>query len=238
MVGTITKTLLLVVGIFFLGCSSSMDSEVDLLTAFDFESGDQYWTGGVSDYPVEYEDSIYYELSAEKVDNNFALDGSGSGLNIGGDNPHGDLFYFFSRKVTGLQSARKYKLDFEFLVYAQLLDKPEKLSSDELYLKMGAVNYQPKLEEVVWRNSMEYKVLNVEKGEANSDGGKDLLNIGSIKNFTSEVPEVISGNTFDMNFEIQSNKNGEIWILIGVDSGIKNYLTFGMEAVTVYYSEL
>lgn len=238
MVGTISKALLLVAGVLFLGCSSSMDSEVDLLTAFDFESGDQYWTGGVSDYPIEYEDSIYYQIGTEKVNNNFSLDGSSSGLNIGGDNPHGDLFYFFTRKVTGLQSGRKYKLDFQFLVYTQLLDKPDNLSSDELYLKMGAVNFQPELEEVISRDSMEYKILNVEKGKANSDGGRDLLNIGSIKNFTSKVPEIISGNTFDKNFEIESNKNGEIWILIGVDSGIKNYLTFGMEAVTVYYSEL
>ena len=61
--------------------------------------------------------------------------------------------------------------------------------------------------------------------------------IGSIREFTSEIPEVVSGNTFDQNFEVVSNNAGEIWIMIGVDSGIKSKLTFGIEALTVYFRQ-
>ena len=84
---------------------------------------------------------------------------------------------------------------------------------------------------------MDYKALNIDKGDINSESGQDAINVGSIKEYASETPEVISGNTFDDNFEIESNKAGEIWILIGVDSGIKSSITFGMEALTVYYRE-
>ena len=77
------------------------------------------------------------------------------------------------------------------------------------------------------RNIQEYKTLNVEKGELNSEEGDDMLNVGSIKEFTSEVPEIISGNTFDTTFEVKTNADGELWILIGVDSGIRSQLTFG-----------
>ena len=223
--------------LFIVGCSSEMDSQVDLLTAFDFESGDQEWDGGISDFPVGYEDSIYFQMNTEKVANSFALDGGSTGLNISGENPHGDLFYYFKRKISGLQPKKNYKLDFEFLVYAQLLKQPDQLSLEELYLKIGAVNYQPELQEVLWRNSLDYKALNLDKGDVNSEGGQDMINVGSIKDFTSEVPEIISGNTFDMNFDIESNEDGDIWILIGVDSGIRSYLTFGLEALTVYYNE-
>jgi hypothetical protein len=232
MMRTIIAVLLLIVG----GCSGNMEDQVDLLTTFDFESGDQLWTGGISDFPVAYEDDLYFLMSTEKVTNSSFLDES-SGLNVSGENPHGDLFYYFSRKVGGLIPNSKYKLDYEFLVYAQLLEKPDKLSSEELYLKVGAVNYEPELEKVLWRNSLEYKALNIDKGEFNSDGGEDMINIGSIREFTSEIPEVVSGNTFDQNFEVVSNNAGEIWIMIGVDSGIKSKLTFGIEALTVYFRQ-
>ena len=232
MMRTVIAVLLLIVG----GCSGDSEDQVDLLTTFDFESGDQLWTGGISDFPVAYEDDLYFLMSTEKVRNSSFLDES-SGLNVSGENPHGDLFYYFSRKVGGLIPNSKYKLDYEFLVYAQLLEKPDKLSSEELYLKVGAVNYEPELEKVLWRNSLEYKALNIDKGEFNSDGGEDMINIGSIREFTSEIPEVVSGNTFDQNFEVVSNNAGEIWIMIGVDSGIKSKLTFGIEALTVYFRQ-
>ena len=121
------KWVLLLTAVLFLllgGCKGNLEDQVDLLTAFDFESGDQLWKGGISDYPVGYEDSIYFVMSTEKVNNSSFLDES-SGLNISGENPHGDLFYYFNRKVDGLIPNKKYKLDFEFLIYAQLLEKPE-----------------------------------------------------------------------------------------------------------------
>ena len=217
------------------GCSADQES-IDLLTAFDFESGVQQWEGGISDYPVKYEDSLDYVLTTKQVNSSFDIAGS-VGLNVSGENPHGDLFYFFKRKISGLEPGKRYNLDFEFFVYAQLINKPESLSSEELYLKVGAVNYNPELEEVIWRNSLKYMTLNIDKGEVNSDEGVDMISLGSIKDFTSDIPDFISGNTFDRIIEIEPDKNGNIWILIGVDSGIRSYLTFGMEALTVYYRE-
>ena len=233
------RVVVIILTILLVGCSSEMDNQVDLLTVFDFENGTEHWKGGVSDYPVKYEDSIYFQptsIGLDQLANSLPREGS-AGLNISENNPHGDLFYFFNRKVAGLQHGKKYKLDFEFLIYTQLQSVPDKSSSNELYLKVGAVNYIPELEEVIWRNSEEYKALNLDKGDTNSEGGQDMLNVGSIIEFTSEVQEVISGNTFDRNFEIEPNKDGEIWILIGVDSGIKSELTFGLEALTVYYTK-
>ena len=180
-------------------------------------------------------------MDTDYVENTFAMadasKGLSSGINIQADNPHGDLFYYFKRKIIGLNANTVYQLDFEFLVYAQLVVQPEKSSTNELYLKLGAVNYEPQLEEVVWRNNLDYKTLNVKKGELNSDGGVDMLNVGSIKEFTSEVPEIISGNTFDSNFEVKTNADGELWILVGVDSEIKSQLRFGLEALTIYYRD-
>jgi hypothetical protein len=187
MEGKLMRAIVLLLVLLLGGCSGDQEDQVDLLTAFDFENGDQSWTGGISDYPLDFEDDLGFQMSTKNVINASFLDES-VGLNISGENPHGDLFYYFNRKVEGLLLGKKYKVDYEFLVYAQLLKKPYRLSSEELYLKVGAVNYLPELETVLWRNSLQYKALNIDKGEYNSEGGQDMINIGSIKEFTSEVP--------------------------------------------------
>ena len=90
---------------------------------------------------------------------------------------------------------------------------------------------------LLWENSENYLVLNIDKGDTNSESGKDIVNVGSIKQFTSDTPGAISGNTFDIDFEVESDENGEIWLVIGVDSGLKSQLTFGLAALTVYYQK-
>lgn len=237
MVGITIKTSLLILILCLLGCNSELDDQsaefVDLLTAFDFEGGNQDWTGGISDYPVGFEADIDYSFSNIQSASSAPIEGNG--LRIQADNPHEDLFYFFKREVAGLDPNTTYKLDFEFLVYAQLFSQESRSPSDDLYLKMGAVNYEPDSLLVKSQNAIDYITLNVDKGTTNSASGKDLLNIGSIIEFTEIIPEVISGNTFDYDIEVVSDKDGVIWLIIGVDSGIKNEMAFGLEAVTVYY---
>lgn len=237
MVGAKLKFSLFVLFLSLFGCAKEDSTEiVDLLAAFDFADGSQNWEGGISDYPIDYDDSLVNVDYSINLQNDLPLEGS-DGLRISADNPHGDLFYFFKRKISDLEPNKKYTIDFEFLVYTQLLTQSDKLSSEELYLKIGAVNYEPDLQQVIWRNAMEYVALNVDKGETNAEGGEDLVNVGSIKEFTSSTTEAISGNTNDFRLEIESDKEGVIWIVIGVDSGIKSQLTFGMAAFTAYFRE-
>ncbi len=237
MVGTMVRASILILFLHLAGCSSEMENQsaefVDLLTVFDFENGDQEWEGGISDFPVGYEDSTEYLFDNSQVP--VLLPVEGNGLSVSADNPHGDLFYFFKRKVTDLEPNKKYKIDFEFLVYTQLLTQSSKPSSDELYFKIGAVNYKPELKKTIWRNSMDYIALDVDKGDTNSESGNDIINVGSVKEFTSETPEIISGNTFDFIIEAETDNDGTIWLVIGIDSGIKSQLNFGMAALTVYY---
>jgi len=236
MVGKAFIGLVLIPLLFLFGCLSQMESDsVDLLSTFDFESGIQEWEGGISDYPVDSKETLTLSVDYDPVPSNSLLDGNGP--YVSADNPHGDLFYFFKRKVEGLIPNMHYKLDFEFLIYTQLQNLSKDISSEDLYLKIGAVDFEPKLEQVTWRNSLEYDALNVDKGILNSDSGEDLINIGSIKQFTSDQAELISGNTFDFQIDVKTNTEGKIWLIIGVDSGIKSQLTFGLAALTVYYRE-
>jgi hypothetical protein len=220
--------------VFWAGCSSQNAEEslaiVDFLTAFEFESGDQGWEGGISDFPADFPDRAnLYAVSNDIIPNSLSTDSKG--LNITADNPNGDLFYFFKRKISGLEPASRYRLDFEFLVYTQL----QGISEGEIFLKIGAVNFEPELEFQAFGSETDYLMLNVDKGDNNDESGADVVNIGSVKEFSGDTPEVISGNSFDFPIEAVSDNNGELWLIVGVDSGVKSTLTFGMSALTVYY---
>lgn len=229
--------LILLIGLF--GCSMEMDSQltevVDLITVFDFEVDGPAWEGGISDYPADDEGSAEYTFKSIITPSNLVLEGSG--LSISANNPHGDLFYFFNRQISGLVPGKKYKVDFEFLVYTQLLTQSDNPSNEELYLKLGAVNYKPELEPITGQNSEDFIALNVDKGTTNSGSGNDVVNIGSVKEFTSKIPEDIIGNNSDSQIEVKANPDGDIWIVIGIDSGVKSEMTFGLAALTVYYRE-
>lgn len=236
----VKRFVLLFIGAFLLGCSSELaDSSLEyaeLISTFDFETDDQLWDGGISDYPVDYEDNLTYEVR-NQLPTDSASVYEGNGLSITAENPHGDLFYFFKKKIGGFKTNTHYKLDFEFLVFSELDSSIEVSNDEDVYLKVGAVNFQPILEKQL-KNSLEYVALNVDKGINNDSSGADMVNVGSIKDFIGNQPETISGNTFDIPIEVKSDADGSIWLLIGVDSGIKSNLTFSLAAITIYYSEI
>ena len=147
MVGDMMKYLLIIPLLLLLGCMEQNAVEsVDLISAFDFDSGAQDWEGGISDYPINYEDSTDYQLSNIQVPGELLM--QGKGLNISAENPHGDLFYYFKRHIAGLAPNTNYKLDFEFLVYTQRLEESTDLASPELVKKIVArikrFNFGPK----------------------------------------------------------------------------------------------
>jgi hypothetical protein len=230
----------LIVGILLFACSNQMDQSAsdyaELISTFDFETADQFWDGGISDYPVDYGDSMEYVVRSQQLDYSNSLY-SGKGMSITADNPHGDLFYFFKRKVSGFKPNTNYKVDFDFLVYSQSHDEYE--IAEEIYLKVGAVNVEPHVElQKISSSDQGYVTLNLDKGMDNAGSGTDLVNIGSIKKLTSLDADAISGNTFDMELRMKTDVNGDIWLLIGVDSGLRSPLTFSLAAITVYYSEI
>lgn len=222
------------------GCSDAMEKDAaeyaDLISTFDFQSSDQRWDGGISDYPLDYEDSSEFVIRSQQLNYaNSVYDGNG--MSISANNPHGDLFYYFKRKITGFRPNTAYSVDFDFLVFSQIHNEKVDLSQD-IFLKVGAVNFEPKIVEIKLGTGQAYLSLNVDKGSLNSDSGSDMVNMGSIKGFTSMEAEAISGNTFDKDLWVQSDASGAIWLLIGVDSGVKSELTFSLAAITAYYSEI
>ncbi len=241
MVEIVRKFKIVFVTLILAGCSAELsDSSYDyaeLISTFDFESADQLWDGGISDYPADYADSMNYIIANDQLAFASSSVIDGNGLSISAENPYGDIFYYFKKKILGFKKNTTYKLDFEFLVHSQLNEGRSIAVDEDIFLKVGAVDFEPELQTEV-RHFAEYVTLNVDKGGSNADSGTDMVNMGSIKEFIEDQPGSISGNTFDVPIEVQSDSDGAIWLIIGVDSGVKSSLTFSLAAITVYYTEI
>ncbi len=224
-------------------CNSAPDENalmgVDLISSFDFESGHQDWVGGVSDFAAtNIADNANYAYSFYNAKGPENLPWQGYGLTITAENPHGDLFYFFKKQVTGLKPNKNYSVDFEFIVYTQLDSGKSVGSTEDIFLKVGVVNSEPLTQMIPSGGSADFYSLNFDKGESNEDSGEDLKNLGSIKKYTKSTVEAISGNTYKSHMTVMADSQGSVWLIIGVDSSIRSQLTFGLMAMTVYYTEI
>ena len=241
MVEILRKFRILIVTLLFAGCSGELSESpydyAELISTFDFESADQLWDGGISDYPADYADSMNYVIANDQLAFASSSFIDGNGLSISAENPHGDIFYYFKKKILGFQKNKTYKIDFEFLVLSQLNEERNVASDEDAFLKVGAVNFEPLLMTEQF-HLKEYVTLNIDKGASNEGTGSDMVNVGSIKEFLGDQPGSISGNTFDLPIEVQSDSDGGIWLIIGVDSGVKGNFTFSLAAITVYYTEI
>jgi hypothetical protein len=224
-------------------CSTPADenalSGVDLISSFDFESGHQDWVAGVSDFAASnIGESTNYTYSFYNAKGPATLPWQGYGLTITADNVHGDLFYFFKKQVNGLKPNKNYEVNFEFIVYTQLDSGKVITATEDIFLKVGTVSAEPINQIVQAGGTMDYYSLNFDKGEKNEDSGEHLKNLGSIKNYTKSTAEAISGNTYKSPMTVKSDAQGSVWLIIGVDSSVRSQLTFGLMAMTVYYTEI
>jgi len=116
------------------------------------------------------------------------LDQTRSGLLIAGTNHSDDLFMFWKRRVSGLQPARAYAVEFS-VVFATNVPKgvggiggsPD----SSVFLKVGAASVEPISMPVEAAGRLEYR-LNIDKGNQ-AQGGKDAVVIGTVEIFREHL---------------------------------------------------
>ncbi len=230
--------------LFFMGgCNSAYEEnmlgDVDFISTFDFESGHQDWIAGVSDFPEDAKiDSTNYFFSFYNSKSPASLPWQGYGVTVTADNPHGDLFYFLKKRVLGLKPMSSYNIKLEFIIYTQLMENRQVGEAEDLFLKVGAHTSEPMVEITEREGLIDYYTLNLDKGATNPDSGEDLKSLGSIKQHTASIAEAITGNTVNVPIVVKSDANGSVWLIMGIDSSITSQLTFGLTAITAYYTEI
>ncbi|MBE0481347.1 MAG: hypothetical protein IBX68_10250 [Dehalococcoidia bacterium] len=206
---------------------------------FDFREGYQGWTAGFA----EYKPGMDMQLGAEMRRLPQELEIDGTGCYLQGMNHSDDLFMFLKLGLgpdEGLASGQAYRVNFT-IVFAS--NAPSGCfgiggaPGESVFLKAGASPIEP---EVYLDHEEDYYRVNVDKGDGNSGGGEAATTAGHIANglVCEEVdlqnpPYVSVERRHEHKFAVTASPEGELWLLLGTDSGFEGLTAIYYQSITV-----
>ncbi len=213
--------------------AASPDAPATVTAAFGFEEGLQGWEGDFSDYGFEFADldSLTYEYR----DLPESLNMPGKAPFLSGANSSDDLFMFMKRRLDssfGILPDTLYRIDF-YIEFAT--DSPSGCvgiggpPGEAVRVKAGATTQEP--EAVVVDEAY---VMNIRKDRGlDPDEKLDMVTIGHVGNTISDCHDWIwEIKTLEYEgFEAQTDENGELWLIVGTDSGFEG-------TTSLYYTSI
>lgn len=205
------------------------DDEYDYIFSFS-ESETQKWQAGFVDFPVGEE--ALFELSHGYASSPEEATQVSAAYKISGQNLSDDLFMYLYRKIEGLEPDTPYEIIFAVELASNAPRNSVGIGGSPgaaVYLKAGALSIEPERvqKEVGGRN---YWQLNFDKGNQ-SQAGEDMILLGNIGTSLDEFRYTFIERAHHNPFTLRTNQAGEIWIVIGTDSGFEG-------KTTLYYSEV
>jgi hypothetical protein len=213
------------------GCRKN-DTNVILVEEqnFNFKSDNEGWTAGFADYPNDPDVENFYELHYSHSTLPSPLDNSEGALKQSGINHSDDLFMFIKKKISGLEPDKTCSVEIEIEIASNAPDNRVGVGGspgEGVYIKAGASSVEPVK---VLDTSDNYFRMNIDKGDQSLEGA-DMQNIGNFANGTELDIYKLKTLKTTSPVEVKSNSNGEIWLIIGTDSGFE-YTT------TIYYNSV
>jgi hypothetical protein len=232
------KSLLLIFfpQLLFLGCTPSSSEPLPGKTTFvfNFENNAEGWEVGYADYPVglSITDSLkLYQFSYGHTLLPGPIIPKQSGIKVSGHNRSDDLFMFIRKKITGLSPGTQYQLYFEVEMASNVPTNALGVGGapgESVHLKAGASAKEP----VVARDNQNYYRINLDKGNQ-SVGGADLINIGNIGVTDTTTAYTLIQRSNPTPFSQRTGAEGELWIIIGTDSGFEGLTTLYYSAIKI-----
>lgn len=206
--------------------------------AFDFNDGAQGWTAGFADYSPGMEPDLEFDSGVRALP---AELGDGQGYFVGGSNRSDDLFMYLARRLgpaQGLVPNRTYRVDLEITLASNAPSGCFGIGGapgEAVTLKAGAAATRPVLQlagDSVWR-------LNVDVGQQTT-GGTAASVIGDIANglpcesVDPEAPPYVRlQRQHTHTHTVRTGPTGELWIILGTDSGFEGRTELYYMRVTV-----
>jgi len=190
------------------------------------------WVGDFADYPNDPIDIPQYQLTFAYSRLPVPLNTADGALKQSGINGSDDLFMFIKKKVSGLEPNRNYsveiKVDFASNAAKNMIGVGG-APGESVYIKAGAVAIEPKK---VLSSPENWYRMNIDKGNQ-SIGGIDMQVIGDFANGTDLNVYKIKQLSTATPLNVKSNQQGEIWLIIGTDSGFEGITTIYYNAIEV-----
>ena len=203
---------------------------------FDFSKEQGDWLVEFSDFPASPADSVDYELATAYTDRPANLGANLKSIMISGNNHSDDLFMFMKRKITGLSPNTDYSIVFDIELASNAPKGGAGIGGapgESVFLKAGAIGMEPKT--VIDNNQ---NVLNIDKGNQ-ANPGESTVTLGNIAltTYTEQYALITRTNSGSQApFVARANSKGELWLIVGTDSGFEGVTTVYYTRVNVIFS--
>ena len=231
----ITSILCNLILIFFLASCCKTDNNKTLtgmIFTDEFTAGTDGWIGDFADYPTDPAQTPMYQLEFTHAFLPDPLNTSDGALKQSGINRSDDLFMFIKKKITGLEPNRNYTVDLKVDFASNAADNMMGVGGapgEDVTIKAGAVSIEP----IKIANTIEnYYRMNIDKSNQ-SQSGIDMKVIGNFANGSDlNVYKIKQLNT-STPLNVRANQQGEIWLVIGTDSGFEGKTTIFYNSIQV-----
>jgi hypothetical protein len=230
---------------FTLSVSASAQGTVSPITfSFDFRNGPLGWQAGFADYPPSTDDGAY-GLRAELRDLPPELGVSGTGFYFQGWNGSDDLFMFMKRRLgpsDGIVAGQAYWLDFTIVLAsnAQTCGGIGGLPGESVLVKVGGSPAEPRTLFDTLKPSPHLR-MNIDKSNQSQSGIAASV-AGNIQTGQpcnpNSAPYFSIQHTHRHIVPVLANSSGELWLLLGTDSGFEGFTSLYYQRVDVRLTPL
>ena len=204
---------------------------------FDFEKDDAGFTPIYADYPASEGVEEFYEFQHDygKV----PIDGAGKGLFLSGNNHSDDLFMGYVKTLEGFAPARTYHFSVSFKLATNVeggLIGVGGSPGEGVTVKCGVTSVQPAALPVDSGSGIPYYRLNIDAGRQ-SNGGRDMTVVGDLAKAENDHPGEYEFKEFTAEFDTAANVLGELYLIIGTDSGFEAVSSYYLDDISVTWEE-
>lgn len=199
------------------------DEQYDYVFYFN-EAEAGLWTAELADFPVGNEESYEFTFGPTQLPQETGYEKAA--YKLSSHNYSDDLFMFTYRKLDGLQPNTSYRLHLNVELASNTPRNSVGIGGSpgaSVYLKAGAIPYPP-LREARQFNATSYWQVNFDKGNQ-AEEGKDMQLLGNIGTNRTDFSYALIERNSHAPLEVTSNETGELWVVLGLDSGFEGKTT-------------
>ena len=205
--------------------------------SYNFDNDNQGFEFGFVDLPVNADTKDLYEIGFDYKEIP-VIDKESNGLYLTGHNRSDDLFLYTYKEIgqdNNLKPNTKYNVNLSFSLATNVPGGMMGIGGspgESVYVKAGTVNVKPA--SVI--DDLNYYRFNLDKGNQASTG-TDLKTIGNLVKSDESFDDSYSFKHFETSSFVETDADGNTWIVIGSDSGFEGKTEIYLDNVTVTYSE-
>ncbi|NSW94164.1 MAG: hypothetical protein HPY62_05580 [Bacteroidales bacterium] len=216
----------------------SKDDNRKIGFTYNFETGMDEWTVGYSDYPagLSADDSLtLYEMSYGHSFLPPTIVPPQGGIRVRGHNRSDDLFMFIKKEINGLSTDTYYAVSFEIEIASNAPTNASGIGGapgEGVTIKAGAVDHEP--ENII--DAGNWYRLNIDKGNQ-QQGGEDVAILGNIGVSDTTTVYTLIERKNSIPLVKKSDSSGNLWVIIGTDSGFEGLTELYYSAVKIVFEE-